>query len=94
MTTLAVQPRERRTRPVRRSPASASGRGGDQPAPTLFTDVGGEPTLDDLVTGVWEGLAAQQPAACPLCAGTMIAAYGAHARPTEGRCTDCGTTLS
>jgi hypothetical protein len=62
--------------------------------PTLFDDLGGEPTPEDLVSGVWEGLAVHHRAACPLCGGEMVAAFGAHARPTEGRCADCGTVLT
>jgi ribosomal protein S27AE len=61
---------------------------------TLFDDLGGEPTLDEVVSGVWEGLTAHQHAACPRCGGGMVAVYGAHARPSAGRCGDCGTTLS
>jgi hypothetical protein len=61
---------------------------------TLFDDLGGEPTLDELVSSTWEGLAAHQHVACPLCGGEMVAVYGAHARPSAGRCGDCGTTLS
>jgi hypothetical protein len=73
---------------------NAAGSAGPGSESTLFDDVGGEPTLDALVSGVWEGLAAHQRAACPLCGAEMIAAYGAHARPVEGRCADCGTTLT
>jgi ssDNA-binding Zn-finger/Zn-ribbon topoisomerase 1 len=69
-------------------------RAGDGPAPALFDGPGGEPTLDELVSGVWEGLAAREQVPCPVCGGQMVAGYGAHARPIEGRCTDCGTTLS
>jgi ribosomal protein S27AE len=65
-----------------------------QSGATLFDDLGGEPTLEELVSGVWEGLVAQQHAACPLCGGDMEAVFGAHARPSRGRCGDCGTTLS
>ncbi|HEX8977445.1 MAG TPA: hypothetical protein VF781_13120 [Solirubrobacteraceae bacterium] len=63
-------------------------------APPRSRELGGEPTLDEQLTRVWEGLAAHQPAACPLCTGEMVPLYGAHARPVGGRCRDCGTTFS
>ena len=60
--------------------------------------VGGEPTLDELIVGAWEGLTAQAVAACPVCdAGVMRPVYadaGAASLPVAGRCTTCGTTLS
>jgi hypothetical protein len=62
-------------------------------APTLLDRVGGEPTLDDLVAGVWEGLAAHQVVECPVCRGEMDPEYGAHARPIGGRCSGCEATL-
>lgn len=63
-------------------------------APSLLDDLGGEPTLDELVAGVWEGLAAHRSVACPLCGGDMRPHYGAHALPIGGRCQSCGTKLS
>ena len=65
-----------------------------EPAPSLFDPVGGEPTLDEVLSGVWEGLVAHQRAACPVCAGDMTPAYGVHARPIGGRCQSCETELS
>jgi hypothetical protein len=59
----------------------------------LLDDLGGEPTLDELIAGVWEGLAAHRSVACPLCGGDMKPNYGAHARPIGGRCRSCETTL-
>jgi hypothetical protein len=58
------------------------------------TDLGGEPTLDALVAGVWEGLAAHRSAGCPVCGEEMVPEYGAHARPIGGGCRSCGTKLS
>ncbi|MFZ0091983.1 MAG: hypothetical protein WAL63_20965 [Solirubrobacteraceae bacterium] len=58
------------------------------------TDLGGEPTLDMVMAGVWEGLAAHRSAACPMCGGEMTPDYGAHALPVGGRCRSCGTMLS
>ncbi len=62
-------------------------------APTLLDRVGGEPTLDDMLAGVWEGLAAHRVVECPVCRGEMDPEDGAHARPIGGRCAACGTTL-
>ena len=62
--------------------------------PSLFDAGGDEPTLDDIVAGAWEGLAAHRVVACPVCAAEMEPEYGAHALPIRGRCTECGATLS
>lgn len=66
----------------------------DEPAPSLFDDVGGEPTLDELLSGAWEELGAHQHVACPVCGGVMTPEYGAHARPIGGRCGSCEAHLS
>jgi hypothetical protein len=58
------------------------------------TDLGGEPTLDALVAGVWEGLAAHRSVGCPVCGEEMVPEYGAHARPIGGGCRSCGTKVS
>jgi hypothetical protein len=58
------------------------------------TDLGGEPTLDALVAGVWEGLAAHRSVGCLVCGEEMVPEYGAHARPIGGGCPSCGTKLS
>jgi tRNA(Ile2) C34 agmatinyltransferase TiaS len=50
--------------------------------------------LDELLVGVWEGLAAHRVAQCPVCGGEMHAEYGVHSRPVGGRCKTCGTTLN
>jgi hypothetical protein len=42
-------------------------------------------TLEDLILGAWEDLAAGGPAECPVCGGSM--------RPAGG-CDDCGADLS
>jgi hypothetical protein len=62
--------------------------------PTLFDAMGGEPTLDDLIVGAWEGLAAHGVVACPICGGEMEPEYGVHPRPVAGLCADCGTQLN
>jgi hypothetical protein len=53
----------------------------------------GEPTLDDLVVAVWEGLSARRAVRCPVCAGEMEPAQ-AGGEPVRGRCEDCGATVS
>ncbi len=63
-------------------------------APSLFDSVGGEPTLDEMIAGAWEGLIAHRAVACPVCAGPMRPAYGAQALPIGGRCESCATTFS
>jgi len=63
-------------------------------APSLFDGLGGEPTLADLIAGVWEGLTVHETVTCPVCAEEMRPQYGAHSRPIGGRCSGCGSTLS
>ena len=58
-----------------------------------FTSVGGEPTLDDELVRVWEGLVARRAEVCPVCQGKMMPEYGADTLPVGGRCTGCGSTL-
>jgi hypothetical protein len=82
---LDLQPRVARGR--EHVGAQVAGAGG-------ATDLGGEPTLDALVAGVWEGLAAQRSVACPVCDEEMEPHYGAHARPIGGVCRGCGTRVS
>jgi hypothetical protein len=70
---------------------------------------GGEPTLDDLIVGAWEGLTALTAVACPVCGGTMEperreqpgeagapeSLHSLRARPVSvARCRHCGTSLS
>ena len=66
--------------------------------PSLFDRAGGEPTLDDVLASVWEGLAARSTAACPICGGPMEPVYGARGNreraPDGARCTSCGSSLS
>jgi hypothetical protein len=46
------------------------------------------PTLDDVVSHGWEGLAAGVAMACPVCGGELAPDHGG------GRCERCGSTLS
>ncbi len=48
------------------------------------------PTLDDVMSRVWEGLATGLPAACPVCQGEVVPALSG---PPQGRCSSCGTTI-
>jgi hypothetical protein len=50
-------------------------------------------TLDDLITGVWEGLSSHHTVTCPVCSGKMAPRYGSGARPVGGRCRRCASTL-
>jgi DnaJ-class molecular chaperone len=50
-------------------------------------------TLDQLITGVWEGLSSHHTVTCPVCSGKMTPRYGSGARPVGGRCKRCASTL-
>ena len=51
-------------------------------------------TLDDVLSGAWEGLsAAAAPVACPVCAGELAPRWSAGAGVVGGRCRDCGSEL-
>jgi hypothetical protein len=63
-------------------------------APSLFDGLGGEPTLDQLIASVWEGLTAHAMVVCPVCEGEMKPGFGAHTRPVGGRCTRCESMLT
>jgi hypothetical protein len=49
--------------------------------------------LDEVLVGVWEGLAAHRVVRCVVCGEDMTPEYGAHARPIGGRCSGCGAAL-
>ena len=51
----------------------------------------GGPTLERLVSGVWEDLTRRAPAACPVCGGEM--SPSASAVPA-GECSSCGSELT
>ena len=70
-------------------------------APSLLDQLSGEPTLDDLIVGAWEGLTAHRVVACPVCEGELApigraarAVEGAETAPLLGRCSSCGTVLA
>ena len=60
-----------------------------------FRPLGGEPTLDDELVRVWEGLAARRAVPCPVCLGEMVPAGtdGAE-RSAGGRCASCRSRLT
>ncbi len=61
--------------------------------PLVLDRVDGEPTLDALITGAWEGLSVRRAVRCPVCAGEMEPFAGPDLDLLGGRCTDCGSTL-
>ena len=50
-------------------------------------------TLEDLLLGAWDGLAAGGAIECPVCASAMTPRWSAGAGVVGGRCGGCGTTL-
>jgi hypothetical protein len=58
-------------------------------------DAHGRLTLDDLITGVWEGLAVRGTVNCPVCESPMASRSpaGRGDSPT-GACLSCGSRLS
>ena len=61
----------------------------------LWDEERGGATLDDLLSGAWEGLAAApSPPACPVCGGELQPRWSAGAGIVGGRCRDCGSELS
>jgi hypothetical protein len=54
---------------------------------------GGGLTLEGLLSGAWEGLAARSRVTCPVCAGEMRPRTAAPAGPLAGGCRDCGAEL-
>jgi hypothetical protein len=63
------------------------------PAPPAANAPGARPTLDDVLTAAWDGLAGHHSVTCPVCTGPMAPRYGSGAKPVGGRCTRCGSTL-
>lgn len=64
-------------------PALAERPPAEAPAPRLFEP--GGMTLEDLVLGLWDELATQGRAECPVCGGSIAPAAG---------CDSCGAELS
>jgi hypothetical protein len=61
-------------------------------APEVLGSVASEPTLDDVIFGVCEALAAGDVAACPVCGGAMRANASLNGAPL-GSCTECRSLL-
>ncbi len=80
------------------APGGETAESADRGAAQVRGGVGGEPTLDELIVGAWEGLTAQAVATCPICeTGTLSPIYadaGGASPRVAGRCMSCGTTLS
>lgn len=51
-------------------------------------------TLEDVISGAWEDLAAHRAAACPICDGVLEPRYGSGPSAVGGRCRGCLTELS
>ncbi len=68
-----------------------------RPDDALFAgmaDAHGRLTLDELVTGVWEGLAVRGAVECPVCASPMaLSSRGGGDNQQMGSCLGCGSEL-
>jgi hypothetical protein len=60
----------------------------------LWSEDDGGATLDELVSGAWEGLTAGASTTCPVCEGELVPRWSAGAGVVGGRCRDCGSELS
>jgi hypothetical protein len=85
---------------LERSPAFAEGLEHDVrlrldgPLLAGMADAHGGPTLDELITGVWEGLAVRGTAECPVCAGPMaLSSPNSGGAQQAGSCLGCGSKL-
>lgn len=57
-------------------------------------DTHGRSTLDELITGVWEGLAVRGSVECPVCGGLMdLRSHGDGDYRQTGSCMGCGSKL-
>ncbi len=54
----------------------------------------GRLTLDELITGVWEGLAVRGAIECPVCTSSMVlGSHGGGDGRQTGSCLGCGSKL-
>lgn len=60
------------------------------PAADRLRAPGGRPTLDEVMTSAWEGLAARRPVDCPVCQAPM---HSLELPGTGGWCPSCHSTL-
>jgi hypothetical protein len=59
-----------------------------------MADAHGRLTLDELITGVWEGLAVRDTVDCPVCASPMaLSSHGGSDGKQAGSCLGCGSKL-
>lgn len=59
-----------------------------------MADAHGRLTLDELITGVWEGLAVRGAVECPVCASPMaLSSHGGGDDQQMGSCLGCGSKL-
>lgn len=77
-----------------RAGADASAPRADAHEPPGRAEAGGGPTLDDLVVGAWEGLAARVAVACLLCDEGLLRPAAGPEGVREARCDRCGATLA
>jgi hypothetical protein len=107
MTRLATRMQRPATRPARGASRNVrpAGQGSlldldPRPTPAVPQQklLDGDPlrgaTLEDVISGAWEGLTAHHAVACPVCHGEMSPRYGAGAAAVGGRCRDCGSSMS
>ena len=81
--------------PRRRPPSG--GAGGDA-MPSLWPEADCDApvdavSLDDRISGLWEGLVGSAAVSCPLCDAEMSPRWSAGAGVVGGRCEGCGATL-
>jgi hypothetical protein len=81
-----------RTLPSRGKPRAGVAYRSDRSPSRAAVDEGNR-TLDDVLSGAWEGLSAAAPVTCPVCAGELTPRWSAGAGVVGGRCGDCGTEL-
>jgi hypothetical protein len=74
-------------------PSILGGRDHRRATPVSTHSSDNRPTLDEVLSGVWEGLSSHHTVTCPVCSGKMAPRYGSGARPVGGRCNRCGSTL-
>jgi hypothetical protein len=67
---------------------------GEHPMPQAPIGLAAGPSLDRIITHVWEEVTGHQAVSCPWCDGEMRPRYGAAALPVGAGCTACGATLS
>jgi hypothetical protein len=66
-----------------------------EPDVQLWSEERREATLDDVLSGAWEGLTADASfTACPVCGGELAPRWSAGAGVVGGRCRGCGSELS